>query len=149
MIMIRTTLAALVLAAAGCSASLEPLGMDQNGQASQEAQLAAFAAAEQNQFPRDAQASDDFHAAAVVDRDKQSIRIFNYTNEPISNAKLWVNQSYVRQIDTLPANGSTRVSFSELYNNNAQTFIAARAPITSIQLQTGDRLHNVLGPAYE
>jgi hypothetical protein len=147
--MFRTILATVLIGAlAGCSAKLEPVGMG-DGSSSQEAQLAAYAASEENQFPRDAEASGDFHAAAVVNRDDGTIRIFNYTNEPINNAKLWVNQSYVRRLDAIPANGSKRVSFSELYNSKAQTFTAAKAPITSVQLQTGDRLHNVLGPAYE
>lgn len=147
--MFRTSLAALALAAiVGCSASVEPISSSDQS-ASREAQLAAFAAAADNQFPADAQARDDLRVAAIVNQKNNMIRIYNFTDEPITNAKLWVNSGYVREIDRIPPNGWRTVSFGELFNSGGRVFTATRAPITNLQLQTGDDLNNLMGPIYE
>jgi hypothetical protein len=149
--MIRTTLATVLIAAlAGCSAKLEPVGMGGQGDRSaQQTQLAAYAASDANQYPEDAEASNDFRAAAVVNRESGTIRIFNFSNQPLTNAKLWINQNYVREVDMVPANGSKRISYNELYDPSGRTLSSAKTPVTNVQIQTGDRLHNVMGPAFE
>lgn len=147
--MIRSTLAVLMVAAlTGCTASLEPMGRNDQS-TSREAQLAAYAAAEQNLYPSDVEADSDLQAAAIVNQKNNTVRIYNFTNAPIRGAKLWVNGGYVREVDNIPANSSRTVSFNELYNSSAQTFTSSRAPINRLQLQVGDELHNLQGPAYE
>lgn len=147
--MIRTMLAtALVAGLVGCSGSFESMGK-RSSEPTAEARLAAYVASSENAYPRDMNASDELRAAAVVNRKDNTIRIYNFTNAPLQDVKLWVNQGYVRQLDTIPANGSKRVTFGELYNDNARTFAGSDTPITSLQLQTQDGLFNLQGPAYE
>lgn len=147
--MLRRSLALLAVAGlTGCAASVEPVGFgnrDRTGQA----QMAAYAASEQNQYPRNLDASTDRALAAVVNHDRNTIRIYNYSGEVLTDAKLWVNQAFIHRLDSIPANSSVTISFSGLYDNTGKTFAAAKAPITSVEIQAGDNLYTVLGPAYE
>ena len=149
--MLHKSLAILAIAGlTGCAASVEPIGLGDSGrQVDQRAQLAAYAAAEENQYPQDAEVSDDMNVAAIVYRDSNTIRVYNFSDQTLRNAKLWINQNYVHRLDKIPANSSVRVNFGGLYKSDGRTFAQAQAPITSVQLQADDSMYRVQGPAYE
>ena len=147
---------ALVITAAsliGCSASAEidPQFGDsgQPGQQGQQARLAAFAARDENAFPTTAPTSDDLRAAAIVDRTSGSLQVYNFTNQPITDAKVWVNGSYVYRIDRIPAMGSVTLNRGQFYNQRGNAFSRDKTPIKNVQLQRGEEVFNLQGPVYE
>lgn len=147
--MFRHTLAALAVAGlTGCAASVEPVGFGNRDQ-TPSAQMAAYAAAQENQYPQNVELSDDLAVAAVVNRDGKTLRIYNFSNQPLRDTKLWINETFVHRLDSVPANASIRVGFGELYDSYGHPFSQAQAPITSVQLQSGDDVYRVQGPAFE
>jgi hypothetical protein len=149
--MIRHTLVLAVAAAlVGCEASAR-VGGEEGARTTptQATQLAAFAASPDNQFPSDAQASDDLRAAAIVSRDGGTIKIYNFTNDPIQNAKVWVNGEYVNQVSRIPAQGSTTLNRSQFYNKNGISLANNKVPVQRVQVQSGDTLSNLQGPVFE
>ncbi len=149
--MLHKTLAVLAIAGlTGCASDGGFAGFgDSRERTEQRAQMAAFAASEENQYPDNVNVSEDLAVAGIVNQKDNTIRIFNFSDQTLRNAKLWINQSFVYRIDNVPANSSTRVPFSGLYNSDGRTFTDVRAPITSIQLQVDDTMYRVQGPAYE
>jgi hypothetical protein len=112
-------------------------------------QMAAFAASEDNAYPNQAKASDDLRVAAIVDREDGVVRVYNFTDERISNAKLWVNQQYVYRIPAISPNDSVKISRARLYNSRGASLSREKAPISNVQLQRGDELSNLMGPVFE
>lgn len=149
--MIRHTLTLAVAAAlVGCEASAR-VGGNGGGSSSpaQATQRAAFAASPDNQYPSDAQASDDLRAAAIVNREAGTIKIYNFTDDPLQNAKVWVNGEYVNQVNRIPANSSTTLNRSQFYNKNGTSLANNKVPVQRVQVQSGDTLSNLQGPVFE
>ena len=132
---------------AGCSASAE-LDPQAGRSADQTAdtQLAAYAAA--NEFP-DADAADDLRAAAVVKRENQSVKIYNFSNDALRDVDVWVNGSYVRKVSSIPANGSVTVPLNTFYDASGRSLAQQKPTINTVQLADDDRLFNLQGPVQE
>ena len=129
----------------GCSTSTSvknPFKSDDT----QRTQLAAFAA--QSQYPNK-QASDDLAVAALIKGKDGDIKIINTTQQAITDAKLWVNGAFVTHIDTIPAKGTISVQRENLFNRDGISLAKASNGINRIQLEVGDKLNNVHGPAFE
>jgi hypothetical protein len=149
--MLKQTLALVVVAAlAGCQAgaSFDPQFGDSNKQSSeQRTQLAAFAAS--TEFPRDAQASDNLRAAAVINRQNSSIRIYNFSDRPLRDAHVWVNGAFVNRVDNIPPNGSVVIPRSNFYDATGRSLSTQSTSANRVQIQWGDELYNLQGPVYE
>jgi hypothetical protein len=147
----QTLLLAAAAALAGCetSARIAPVaGKDKP--APLQTQLAAFAANPDNHYPTDAKASDDLRAAAVIDRKANTIKIYNFMSDPITNAKVWVNGTHVYQISSIPAKQSKTLQRSLFYDKTGVSLASVNTPVTQVQLQTGDgALANLEGPVFE
>ena len=146
------TLAAAALAMlTGCSTSAE---FDPGRMSSEDAdptmrtQMAAFAARDENAYPS-TQPSNDLRAAAVVDRENGIIRIYNFTREPITDAKVWVNQTYVVRVPNIPASDGFRISRSRFYNANGIPLSRSNSPVNTVQIERGERLYTLQGPVFE
>ena len=150
--MLRHTLSVLVigsvgLAGIGCSAgaSFDPQMGRSNNQ--QNTQLAAYAA--QQQYPREARASDDLRAAALVNREKNTIRILNFSDRPLNDAVVWVNGSFVHRVDAIPPNGSVTLPRASFYDATGRSLANQSTSANRVQIQWGDELYNLQGPVYE
>lgn len=139
---------ALVILAAGsmvgCSASISPMGSAGSDQP--EAQLAAYAAS--TKYP-DAKASDDMKLSAMVNRDKKTIQIINYTDQTLTNVNVWINQTYLYRVNSIPANGLQTLSTNDFYDGTGRSLGAQASPITKVQVQTGDNIYNAMGPIFQ
>jgi hypothetical protein len=135
-------LAAFLLA--GCSTSAEvdnPFGGGGDGKT----QMAAFAA--QSQYPN--RQAEESQISAVVDRKEGRIKIINPTNQALTDAKVWANGAFVTRVDSIPARGSMTLTRENFYNKDGIALSKSNTPINRIQIETGDRFVNLLGPAYE
>jgi hypothetical protein len=152
--MLRHTLPALLLgslalAGIGCSAGAEfdPQFGSSDQKAGQRTQLAAYAA--QQQYPRDATASDDLRAAALIDREKNTIRILNFSDRPLNDAVVWVNGAFVHRVETIPPNGSRTLSRAQFYDATGRSLAGQSTTANRVQIQWGEELYNLQGPVYE
>jgi hypothetical protein len=129
----------------GCSTSAK-VDNPFKGDDTQKTQLAAFAA--QSQYPSK-QASDDLRVAALVNREEGTIKIVNSTPQALTDAKLWVNGTYVTHVDTVPARGLVTIKRENLYDQKGISLSKANASINRVQLEMGDKFYNLEGPAFE
>ncbi|HEV8606069.1 MAG TPA: hypothetical protein VGQ99_11915 [Tepidisphaeraceae bacterium] len=140
---VAIALAGLILA--GCSTSAE-VKNPFKGNDTERTQLAAFAA--QSQYPTK-QPSDDLAVAALIKGKDGEIKILNTTQQAITDAKVWVNGAYVTHVDTIPARGTVTIQRENLFNRDGISLAKSNTGVTRIQLETGDKLYNVHGPAME
>ena len=153
--MLRPTLLALALAglAIGCaggggSAARSAVSGDADppAQAMSDTNLAAYAG--NAKYPQ-TQPRTDWRVAAIVSKDRKTIKIYNFEGQPLRTVNLWVNGAYVQPLQGVPARGRTIVRTDKLYNALGDTF-AKRAPeVSQVQLETRDGLYSLLGPATE
>ena len=140
---VAIALAGVILA--GCSTSTQvknPFKSDDT----QKTQLAAFAA--QSQYPTK-QPSDDLRATALINKGDGTIKIINTTNQALTDAKLWVNGAFVTHVDTVPAKALLTIKRENLYNRDGISLAKANIGIKNAQLEMGDKLYNLEGPAFE
>jgi hypothetical protein len=155
--MLRRSLVAVFVAslAAGCAggrpaaragSSGNGNGMDPPAEAMSDTQLAAYAG--NAKFPT-TQAQTSAKVAAIVSGDRRTIKIYNFENQPLRAVNLWVNGAYVQPIQGIPAHGRTIVRTDKLYNGLGDTFAKRSEEVSRVQLETGDGLYTLLGPATE
>ena len=154
--MLRPTLAALVLVAltGGCaggrpaprSSSGTSTDMDPPAEAMSDTQLAAYAG--NAKFPQ-SRPRDDWKAAAIVSKDRRTIKIYNFEGQPLRTVNLWVNGAYVQPLQGVPAQGRAIVRTDKLFNGLGDTFAKRSEEVARVQLETRDGLYNLLGPATE
>jgi len=86
---------------------------------------------------------------ALVNKDDGSIKLINSTQQTINDAKLWVNGAFVTHVDTIPAKGVVTIKRENLYDQKGISMAKANSGITKVQLEQGDKLYNLEGPAFE
>ena len=109
-------------------------------------QLAAWSA--RSEYPAQAQPSNELRAAAIVTRDKNTIKVYNFSDQPIRNAKLWVNKSYVTQVDIAPM-GKAVIRTDRFFNGLGNSFASQKQEVSQVQLETADAFYELMGPATE
>jgi len=142
--MTRTIMTALLLTGlAGCSASVDSkVGQSESDSSQERTQLAAYAATAQ--FPRDVQPSKELPVGAVVGGD--TIKIHNYSDQPLRDANVWVNGAFVRRVATIAPMGVVSIKRSQFYDATGRTLASQQTTITRVQVQAGDTVYNALGP---
>ena len=153
--MLRHVLPALLLGGlcatigAGCSAgaSFDPKFGRNDTTDAQRTQLAAFAA--QQQYPRDASASNDLRAAVLINRENNTLRILNFSDRPLNDAVVWVNGAFVHRVAAIPPNGSVTIPRDQFYDSNGRSLANQSTTANRVQVQLGDQLYNLQGPVYE
>jgi hypothetical protein len=152
--MIKQTLAlAAALALGGCAAQhpSETSGTPANppptvqAEAPTDAELAAYAGA--HQYPTSQQAGHELRAAAIVNADAGYVKIYNFGSEPIRDADVWVNQSYVRHVNAIAPNSSVTIKTSNLYNGIGQQFSSRGEHFNLVQIHMDHALQTLMGPA--
>jgi hypothetical protein len=140
-----TLLAVGALAGCQAGASFDPnfsRGNDVNTE-----RLAAYAA--QAEYPREAQASDELRAAALIDRDRGTIRILNFGDRPLNDAVVWVNGAFVHRVGSIPPTGSVTIPRASFYDARGNSLAKQQTSANRVQIQWGNELYNLLGPVYE
>ena len=137
--------AILVLAAAG----LVGCASDQSGRMTAQAptapELAAYAGA--HTYPT-TQPAKPLKAAAIVNRDRGIIKIYNFTSQPIQGADIWVNQAFVQHVNGVaPGSAPAVVRFSDLYNGLGQQFSTQNEQVRTVQIESNGNLYTLEGPA--
>jgi hypothetical protein len=155
--MIRRTLITLSVATlAGCSSwsgagatsSETPATTDANRAAvatPTPEELAAYAG--HAKFPADQQPKSDLQLASILSPDKSTIKIYNFTNDPLRNIDVWVNGSYVQHVDGISPQSSVLIHTDELYNGLGKSFSGQSEPVSNVQVATDHGLYNTWGPA--
>lgn len=139
--MIRQSLAAFALATlVGCSASssINPFASRGGGE---QAQMAAYAATAH--YPSDARPSSDIHAGAIVDARENSIKVANFSDQPMRDVNVWVNGSFVYHVSMIPAHGSVTVNPDQMFDASGENMAKVKATPSRVELQTGDRLYSL------
>lgn len=141
-------LSGVVLAAAavaGCSSSttFDPMGSGRSNEDS--TQLAAYAASAK--YPSDVQPKTDTKLAAMFNGD--NVRIVNFSNEPVRDANVWVNNTFVHKIAIVPPLGTVTVNKSTFYDPTGRNLSSANVTPTTVTVQTGNTVWSTLGPVVE
>lgn len=156
--MLRTAVAVAVVAAIfGCGPSRSATrssgasaeaggGMDPPAEAMTDTQLAAHAG--NAKFPGGTP-RDDWRVAAVVSRDRRTIKLYNFESTPLRAVNIWVNGAYVQPIQGVPAQSKAVVRTDKLFNGLGNTFASRSEEVSRVQLETRDGVYNVMGPATE
>jgi len=147
--MLRLAKYTLVLAGAsalaGCQSTDQQDGTATKltAQAPTDTELAAYAAS--HPFPT-SQTAEDSKLAAIASTDRQTIRLYNFTDKPYGDIDVWVNGSWVQHVSGLPANGSVIIKTIDLYDAFGKNFAGQKEPVARVQIRTENSVLNVLGP---
>ena len=110
-------------------------------------ELAAYAG--HATYPSSQQANNDLRAAAVVSPNRDAIKIYNFTAQPLRSVDVWINGAYVQHVAGIPPQGSVTVRSTDLYNGLGKSFASQQEPVSRVQVKTSDGFYNVMGPASE
>ena len=110
--------------------------------------LAAYAG--NVQYPTDMRAIDDAGVTSTVNKQSGRITIRNFTNKPIVEPRVWVNQVYVLRVRTLSPQDTIVIDKGDLYDAAGRS-LRDQSPnaINQIHLQTEQSLIHVKGPLFE
>jgi len=97
-------------------------------------------------FPSDMRASDDLRATAMIGRD--GIKIANATDQEIKDAKLWIDGTYVTQVNSIPAHSVVTVKRTAL-SDRSGNLPSDLQGVKQLQLETHANLYNLQGPVFE
>jgi hypothetical protein len=92
---------------------------------------------------------NDLRAAAIVSRDRSQIKIYNFDRAPLRTVNVWVNGSFVQQINGIAPQSKVTIFTNELYDGLGFTFASKQEEVARVQLETSDGLYNLMGPAAE
>jgi hypothetical protein len=143
--------AAAMMVMVGCASQSEPTASQ--AQASQSltapqppgpAELAAYAGS--HQYPTGSPARNDLRAAALVNAEQGTLKVYNFGTEPIRDADLWVNQAFVRHIGQVAPGSSVTVQFANLYNGLGQQFSGRGDHVNLVQIEQDHNLQTLMGP---
>ena len=139
----------LLLVAAVALVGCESLSGDNNARLTAQAptapELAAYAGA--HKYPA-TQPAKELKAAAIVNRDRGTIKIYNFSNQPLQGVDVWVNQSFVQHLNGIaPGSAPVVIRFSDLYNGLGQQFSSQNEQVHNVQIESGGNLYNLEGPA--
>jgi hypothetical protein len=145
--MISRRLRSLVLAV-GSAVALTGCTTNRVAQVDPEARAAIGEAATAS-YTGQPQRSDRLQVAAVDHPNSKEIELINLTPNAVPSPSVWVNGAYVRRLPTIPPQGTATVKYAGLLQAGqpANDFAIARQTVTKVELQTGEGLFTVLGPA--
>ncbi len=139
--MIRYALAGLVMATmVGCSSS-GGIKMPFASKGEDRAQLAAYAAA--THYTGDVKPSTDLKAAALISPKGDSVKIVNFDDQPIRDANVWINRTFVHKVATIAPHASVDLDRKEFFDASGQDMAKLNSVIHEVELQAGDRLYRL------
>ncbi len=148
--MFRQSIAVLAVSAvaslAGCSSFGGSNGSAEIHEDLEPTQLAAFSA--KASYPT-SQPAEVLPSAAIVNKGAGLIKIYNFTDKPVGDSKVWVNRSFVYHIFGIAPQSKVVISTKDLYDSLGNTFAAQKDDVSTVQLQTDHGFYTVEGPAME
>jgi hypothetical protein len=57
---------------------------------------------------------------------------------------VWVNGSFVRKVDVIPAHGTRTITPGQFYDASGRSMTTLRATPTRVELQSGDKLWGLM-----
>ena len=139
--MIRYALAGLVMATmVGCSSG-GGISMPFASKGEDRAQLAAYAAA--THYPGDMKPSSDAKVAALIDAKGDAVRIVNFQDQPIRDANVWINRTFVHKVATIAPHASIELNRKEFFDASGQDMAKLNSVIHDVELQAGDKLYGL------
>ena len=120
--------------------------VDAPAEAMSDTQLAAYAGAAE--FPT-TQPRNNVRVAAIVTKDRATIKLYNFDATALRAVNVWVNGAYVQPLQALPAHSKAFIRGDKLFNKNGDRFSTRGEEVTRVQLETQDGLYDVMGPASE
>ena len=137
--MLRYALAGLVLATmAGCSSS-GGIKMPFASKGEDRPQLAAYAAS--THYPGDVKPSSDAKVAALISPKCDSLRVVNFQDQPIRDANVWINRTFVHKVSTIPPHGSVDLSSKQFFDASGQEMSKLNSGISEVEMQVGNQLY--------
>lgn len=101
-------------------------------------------------YPTTAPSVDKDEIVALDSPDNNMLYVYNLSDKPIPQCSLWVNKTFVRQIDGVPPKGHVAVAYSDLIQAGPGVMDLKQSgqQINQVDLQTPQGLAPALGPAY-
>jgi len=127
----------------GCAESNRDTSSKMTADAMSPTELAAYAAS--HHYPS-MPATDDLRVAAIVSPDRSELKLYNFSNAPLADVDVWVNGSWMQHVRGIGASGSVIIKTSNLYNAFGKNFAGQSEPVSRVQLRTGDKFYNAMGP---
>jgi hypothetical protein len=143
--MLKQTIVLLgAVALAGCQGAGDQSAR-MTAQAPTAPELAAYAGA--HRYPA-TQPARPLNAAAIVNRDRGIIKIYNFTNQPIQGADIWVNQAFVQHVNGIaPGSAPAVIRFADLYNGLGQQFSSQNEQVRTVRIESSGNVYTLEGPA--
>jgi hypothetical protein len=99
-------------------------------------------------YPGTAQSSDKVEAVALDAPSDGQFTIYNLAGRPIPQATVWVNGSFVRQVDGIGPKGHVTLNYGDLIQAGPGTSDLKQSDeaVGRVELQTSEGLFKVDGP---
>jgi hypothetical protein len=127
----------------GSSASTEVTGRNILGGNTNDATMAAFAARAQRPGGN---AQQSQYTALVTSAG--AIQVINPTDQPLNDGTLWINGKYVAQVPPIAPRGTATIDRNHIFDRDGHTMDWSAEKLNKLELQSGDQLYTVNGPAY-
>ena len=112
--------------------------------AAAESHLAAYAATVR--YPASVKPSTDLAAAALINPKTDTVKVVNFSDQPMRDVDVWVNGAFVCRTDVIPSHGSVMVSRNELFDATGKNMARQDAHPKRVEVQMGEHLY-ALGEA--
>jgi hypothetical protein len=99
-------------------------------------------------YPGNAQSSDKVQAVALDAPGDHQFTIYNLSDRPIPQATVWVDGSFVRQLDGIGPKSHLTLNYADLIQAGPSTtdLKQSNQAVSQVELQTADGLFKVEGP---
>ncbi len=83
----------------------------------------------------------------LIDREKELVRLVNFTEQPLRNVNVWVNHSFVQRVVNVPPRGSVALANKNFFDSTGHSLVQLQVIPSAVQVETSDhQLQNLLGP---
>ncbi len=146
-----------VLMLVGCNVSTEfsasPAGQEgpssSAGPDPRTSEYALWAARAENAYPRGVEPTEAMRLAVVVDRQTGDFKLYNFSAQGLKDAKVWINRQYARPLEALPSGHGIVLPRPTFHNAYSISLGKDQTPATKVEVQQGETLISVQGPAFE
>jgi hypothetical protein len=96
-------------------------------------------------YPADALPAGGLNATTSVDRQANTLTIRNGSDQPMKDARVWIDGRYVAAVNDVPANGSVTLKRGDFADKSGGG-IADFNTFDKIEVQAGDKLYSLPRP---
>ena len=92
--------------------------LDEAGRMPDSALLATYAVREDNAYPEQLSPQPGLRVHAVVARNGDWVKLYNFTGEPLRDVKVWVNGAYLAPLASLAVDQSATLRRGQFFNRH-------------------------------